>query len=219
MKIAIGIPCHGDIKRATFFSCIKMQNHMYTREETAELGIEAIQWWYSEGSILPAGRADIVENALEKQADWLFWVDADMEFPPDTLLRLLRHKQGIVGANYVRRKLPCVPVAYKRDREGSNLVWTEEDSTGLEEVDHVGFGCLLTNMNVFKETPRPWFMFGYARDRRRYIGEDVLFFSAAREAGYKAYVDHDLSKEVNHIGDWDYSYQTALASRDDITQE
>ena len=37
-------------------------------------------------------------------------------------------------------------------------------------------------------------------------GEDVYFCTMARVHGFEVWVDHDLSKEVTHIGQFEYGW-------------
>lgn len=65
----------------------------------------------------------------------------------------------------------------------------------------MGFGVCLISTEVFKKTKKPWFMFGFNPRADDYVGEDVFFFARAKEAGFTAFVDHDLSQDVRHIGE------------------
>ena len=131
-----------------------------------------------------------------------------MRFPRDALVRLLSREQDIVGVNYVTRQPPMHYVALKStitaDGPGEYLA-TRADSTGLEEAEAIGFGMVLIHGSVWSKIgPGPWFMFDYDKDLDLLIGEDVYFCRRAREAGFKVMVDHDLSHEVRHIGQWEF---------------
>jgi hypothetical protein len=51
----------------------------------------------------------------------------------------------------------------------------------------------------------PRFDFKYLPDQGQWRGEDYHFFEHARELGHDFYVDHDLSKEVYHMGAFGYN--------------
>lgn len=165
------------------------------------------------GTYLHKARQTLAERAIAGGADYLFWLDSDMRFPKDALVRLLMHETAIVGCNYPKRGLPPEFVAIKRlaDENGpGEVLKTFEDSKGLEEVEAMGFGCALMHADVFKSFPDPrgpggrWFWFDQD-EQGRHIGEDVYFAKLAAERGWKLYVDHDLSKELSHTGTYDYT--------------
>jgi len=161
------------------------------------------------GSIVHKARQELAEQAERQRADYSLWIDSDMRFPRDALVRLLNRQVDIVGVNYVTRKQPMRPVALKTIRtvEGGPGVYlgTDEASTGLEEVEAIGFGMVLIHGSVWSRIgPPPWFLFEYDRDLDTHVGEDVYFCRLAREHGLKIMVDHDLSKEIRHIGQWEF---------------
>jgi len=66
---------------------------------------------------------------------------------------------------------------------------------GLVEVDAVGAGSILYDMEVFKNIEPPWFEFHLEEGPP--IGEDIFFCDKLRAAGYKIYVDCDI--KVGHL--------------------
>jgi len=160
-----------------------------------------------EGTYIHTNRCDLVEEALKEGCTHTLWLDDDMRFPNTALVHLLSRDKDIVGANYVRKGGVCVPTAVKRIAqigvEGEGCI-THPDSTGLEEVDAVGFGCVMVKAKIFNDVEFPWFECYRDRDGDRWVGEDVSFCMKAKEKGYQTWVDHDLSHEVAHVGSWEY---------------
>lgn len=155
------------------------------------------------GSVIPGNRNTLVNTAIKDGATHVLFIDTDMVFPADTLDRLLAHDKPMVFANCCTRSLnPAKPTA----QIGGKRVWTERESTGLEEVDRCGFGVALIAIEVFHAIPKPWFHFNYLPDKDDYGGEDIYFCDLATKAGYKLYIDHDLSKQIGHCGDLHYSF-------------
>ena len=54
-------------------------------------------------STISMARNNIVQKALDLDADYIMWIDADMKLAPDTLLRLLSYDRPIIGASYNKR--------------------------------------------------------------------------------------------------------------------
>jgi len=153
--------------------------------------------------------------ALKHDYNFILFLDSDMRFPRNTLLRLLARNEVIVGANYSTRANPVKPVTFRDDEDPDGRVYTEADSVGLEEVASVGFGCVLIDLDVFRALSRPWFNFEWDPKARNFTGEDVFFCRRARkELGQKVFIDHDLSHEIKHVGEWEYTLEHARELRD-----
>lgn len=216
MKIAVCIPRYGDT-RGDFTVCLaKMLVHTLSADVmpgTNLMKLE-IEIFSVSSSDLPQSRNVLLRRAMEYQADYLFWLDADHVFPPATLLRLLAHGLPVVGCNYARRSNPTGPVAMRLNSSGNmEHVWTTAAlaKRGVtEEVSHVGLGVCLMDMGIFHQVKAHvekgvgwdhWNPF----DRHRLpgttarMGEDASFFQELREAGISIYVDHALSWSVGHI--------------------
>lgn len=162
-------------------------------------------------SILPQSRTDLVNAALwTPGATHILWLDADMRFPKSALRDLLSHDVAIVGANYPTRREPIVPTAFAAD--GSKH-YTASDARGLTEVAALGFGLLLTRLDVFHRVEKPWFMFEYEPTSDSFFGEDLYLLTKARLAGFTPYVDNALSVHVGHLGEFEYGNADAVVYR------
>ncbi len=134
----------------------------------------------------------------------MLWLDSDMEFPKDTLHRLMGHGVDFVAANCVVKKVPCTPTAIKKD---GDRLYTDPDSTGLERVDKVGLAVALTRVDLFDKISLPWFSFEWVEDVLDYSGEDIYLCKKLRkETDVHIMVDQDLSKEVRHTGAFSYDH-------------
>jgi hypothetical protein len=96
-------------------------------------------------------------------------------------------------------------------RDGARIP-TRPDATGLEAVDSVGLAVMLMRTDVVHGLARPWFQHGRTAEGAD-IGEDMLFCRALRAAGHEIWIDHDLSKEIGHVGQYTYrpAREVALA--------
>ena len=189
-KVAICIPHYGDLKPNFTLDLFGLLGE-FPNDRQLEVSLHRVS-----SSILLQGRHDLARMALAEEADYALFLDADMRFPRDSLLRLLHHNKPIIGANYTQRNPPHQPTASKDNKRLSSL-----GRSGIQEVDTVGFGVCLIATDVFRKVAKPWFMFGYNPRVDDYVGEDVYFFAKAKAAGFPAFVDHDLSQDVRHIGE------------------
>lgn len=137
----------------------------------------------------------------------MLWLDDDMVFPSDALMRLLEHDKPVVGCDYA-----------KRDGTGRTIGTSLSGgpvapADGIEQVSALGFGCLLVKRHVFDELAFPWFshVWQHSPDAAatkgvpdeshwRTVPEDGWFCRRCKDAGIPIYVDHDLSRQVGHYG-------------------
>lgn len=195
--IAVAIPCYDRPHIMTVFSFGRM---MYT------LGSHRAPMVTVTGSasIVTTARNNCIEaiesiEAKGTPVEWIFWLDDDMVFPHDTLIRLLRHNKDIVGATYCRRSPPY-------DVHGKTLAAAENGmplnvDTGLVEMVGMPTGILLTRRDIFKKLPKPWWRLGIDEAKQQQIGEDYMFSKMARDLGYQLWLDVDLSKEIGHVAE------------------
>lgn len=147
-----------------------------------------------QGGDIVSARTFCVQDALEKKATHIFFVDSDMNFPPDTLERLLAHDKDIVTVEYNRRKLPVESVTTP----------LEKKSKTLYKARNIGGGCLLIKLAIFERQlaplAKPWFNFGRDKTGKVVIGEDTWFANTARDAGIDSWIDPTI--DVKHIGEY-----------------
>lgn len=186
--VAIATPCQDLCHTVYTASLVRMA----MRSLVAGL---QIQFLHFGTSILPFSRQVLAAKAMEIGATHVLWIDSDMGFPEDTALRLLAHRLPIVAANCMARRPPFAMTA----RIGDEEVFTTAESTGLQRVDRCGTGLVLVSTDVFKAIPLPWFYNAWLVEKSIPQGEDFFFCERAREAGFEIHIDHDLSKQVEHM--------------------
>lgn len=174
--------------------------------------------YHSKGTLIANQRQDLAKTAIGEGATHVLWLDTDMRFPKDTLCRLLAHDKPIVAASYATRRIPCKTVAFANDHDWTN-VYTSPESTGLEKVAAVGMGCMLVKAEVFQKMPKPYFAIGYNAKAESFVGEDIYFCRKAREMGHEVLIDHDLSKEVWHLGEFEFGHEHAWMEKKSMTEE
>lgn len=205
--IAVAIPAREEVK-TKFASDLVLAvcTHVMTQPEDVVIPL------VSEGTILASQRTELVKEARKSGCTHLLFLDSDMRFPADVIARLmasmLTSGEFVVAANCARRKIPTGPTAGNVD--GNLLktpVFTTEDSTGLEKVDRVGTAVMLIDMKVFDLLPEPWFATPWVADKNCFMGEDVYLCHQLKRLNLPIIIDHDLSKEIKHIGSFEFSYE------------
>jgi hypothetical protein len=209
-RIAICMPTRDLVAAECMMSAMKLYGRFCNH--FVATGQAEVMFLTDLGTLLPEMRNALVQTAIDQGATHVFWLDSDMTFPADTLERLLAHNECIVGAGYSQRKEPAKPVSAK----DGIWVYTEEDSTGIEAVDFVGMGVMLVETEVYKVLPKPWHMTAYVETTGNLVGEDVYFCRKAQAIGAPTFIDHDLTKEIGHIGYRTFTYKDTLAARPEL---
>jgi hypothetical protein len=209
-SVAILVPARDTVMTSFAYDLARaMSFHTATTDDRVML-------YTSHGTLIASQRMELARQALEEKADYLLWLDSDMRFPKETIGHLILRDKPIIAANYATRRMPVKPVAMMDDNGKIGRVYTAPDSEGLQPVDYVGMGVMMTKREVFEKTEAPWFAIPYSTVGNHYIGEDVFFCKKAREAGFEVLVDHDLSHQVKHIGTFEYSHEGAWAMKEQV---
>lgn len=249
LKVAVGICARGEWSAATAVSVTDMAMH-FAKGCAGELKIIPMN-----GFIVPEMRSRVWAAAEMWGATHVLYIDSDMGFPDDALLRLLRHGKDVVGVNYPRKSFPYVPTAYGDNGDEIGPVYTREDSTGIQKVKHLGFGLVLVQIGVFdrllddtdeeaaaadlikgfvdankdkipahmrsyltKDRPS-FFHFDSVADGKKWITEDVYFARRCAQKGIDLYIDHDLSKQIRHVGQFTYQNYNSVACEKAIVEQ
>lgn len=206
MKVAICMPTRDMVHAKFAFDLANLVGHFKGGQ---------VNVMHSVGTLIADQRVDLATMALTAGADYILWLDTDMRFPKDALDRLLAHGEDIVGCNYSTRMLPPQPTATNYEGNKFTPVHTTPDKTGLERVGYMGFGVMLTKTDVFRRMEAPWFHLGYSTVNNKFIGEDVYFCRKANDLDIPVLVDHDLSKEIRHIGSFEFRHEHTTIPGDD----
>ena len=207
-KIAVAMATHDMVPAGFMFDLANLCSYtVAAMPEDASFGTVMVP-----GTYVHSARQQLIDGLVKDGVTHVLWLDTDMRFPKESFVRLMLHDVPVVGINYAKRKVPTEFVAIKKigwePGEASERLITSDESTGLEEVEAIGFGMVLMRMDALRNMPdpreEPWFWFHWVKEKGMQVGEDVQFCRLLRESGVKVYVDHDLSKECAHIGQFEY---------------
>ena len=190
MKILIAVPCMDQVPVLFCHSLAQLQ-------KTGECAL-----MMKAGSLIYTSRNAIATEAIKMDADYVFWLDSDMVFKSDTLVRMLETLKAndldILSGLYFRRVPPYSPVLFdKIEMNGEECDYSEFQSIpdGLFEVGACGFGCVLMKTDVFFDVQAK---FGNMFAPIGNTGEDVAFCWRARQCGYKVFCDPSVI--CGHVG-------------------
>ena len=206
LRIGIAIPTAGTVRMAFAASLVGMVAKFAAGGvPTVPEAKISIALHVLESSNWITNREKLARASIDDNETHLMFLDDDMVFDPRVLEILLGRRQAIVTTNYlIKTEPPTDFVAVSLDGQ---RVPTKAESTGIQPIAYSGFGVSLIEVEVFKQTPQPWFMPDFNAEQSEYTTEDNPFFRRAREAGFTVYVDHDASKLVSHMGSraWNWS--------------
>ncbi len=208
IKILVATPVGGgEVKRGYAYSMARAMSFFAGMQYEGNKAIDLSMVWSCN---LPENRHRLVSQAFQLEATHILFWDSDIKAPPDCIVRLLNHGAPIVAVNYPTKELESRPTAYIDSDSYTGPAWTQEHHTGLMEVTVCGFGLMLIDMRVFEEIDLPFFqMEPVPPDFIKTSTEDVWFCRKVREKNIPIVIDQDLSKQIAHIGDWEYSNQLA----------
>ena len=168
-------------------------------------------------SVVSRARNLLVKDFLESNSTDLMFIDADINFEPEDVLRLMAWasdpKKGIVGGVPRTRKTNKVYIAQlDQDEEGLTM-----NKMGLVRAKRIATAFMLVRREVFErlvnENPQ-WNYYDHSSDRQLnavfdflvteegYMGEDYLFCDRARAIGYEVWIDPTI--KLGHMGVQEY---------------
>ncbi len=152
-------------------------------------------------SSIEVNRCGLALIAQDQKADYVLFIDSDMTFPPDTLVRLLNARVNVIACNAAKREDPPTEVVE---------MYPNYEKKGVTPVKRVGMGVMLIDMKVFRRLKMPYFKIVWYEYKGTFSGEDYYFCEEVRKAGMKVHCDHDLSKEIGHIGTRTYKLEDCV---------
>ena len=154
---------------------------------------------------------NLIADWVVKGYDYLFSVDSDIAFAPDTLVRLLAHDKDVVSGLYIQR-IPGEHILeiYEHTPTGgvSQMPYGKLKGRSLVEVAGCGFGCVLVKAEVMREIGYPQFKYHSAINHANTVSEDVDFCTKARDKGFKIWADPNIL--CRHTGSFTFNVDTSL---------
>jgi FkbM family methyltransferase len=162
---------------------------------------------------------NLIADWAVKGYDYLFSVDSDISFAPDTLVKLLAHDKDVVSGLYIQRKPgQHILEVYEHNAQGgvSNIPYGKIKGRGLVEIAGCGFGCALVKSQVLKTVGYPQFKYHSALDHKHTVSEDVDFCRKALSKGFKIWADTTI--QCRHTGSFTFNVDNNIPTQE-IKQE
>ena len=161
---------------------------------------------------ISVARNTLVEQALNINADYLLFLDSDivMESPSDPnvalsqLYQIMNKSKDTSDPHYKDGRIVSGIYRAKQKTGFSFAAWIKYQDKGFTplaswqgnylSVDVVGMGFCLIDLKIFKEIPKPWFVWNLPNG----ISEDFYFCSLAKQEGFDTHVFSDV--KLSHLG-------------------
>jgi len=224
-KVYIAMACYDSVKINTMLSIARLA------KELTKAGLEWQIETYKSPYVSNARNA-LTALFLRSKYDYLLFIDSDVEFQPEAVVRMLVTKRDIILTPY-RVKFPHDPnlVKYAVSFEDDKNVGILSDY--LVEINEGPAGLMLIHRRVFeflmdsctrlkinhpdKEKSDPYLYnfwdTTFDMDRGLWRGEDISFCRLARDYGFKIYAN--IKSRTTHHG----SYGWTGKFEDSLTKE
>ena len=203
------MPCYDSVKVGTMVSIIKLIQQL--AKSGISVGINTIK-----GPLIHQSRNYLTSLFMVSPYTHLLFIDSDVEFQPEAVLRMLVAKKDII----------CTPYRVKSE-DTSKSIYTVDFvkpmilENGLIEIKAGPTGLMLIKKEVFEKIiknfpelkiknpvlPNPgkdhdyyYNYFDFKFDKGYSVGEDVAFCQLARAAGFKIFANTE--SWTKHHGSW-----------------
>ena len=211
MSILIGLPCYGGVVSDKTTNALFKLGKQFVRNNI-DHGILTL----ANESLISRGRSRIANFFINNtEFEYLFFLDSDVGFEADDVLKLLNHNKEMVCGAYPMKTIPLkwnFTITEPKQREGD-----------LVAIDKIGIGFSLIHRNVFiriakqypelkyiptnestthnpteQEFNNSYHYFHEMRQGNIYLPEDLSFFTRARSVGIQAWMDTSIN--LCHVG-------------------
>lgn len=185
INVVVGIPSFGMV--STFF----LQARLSQQFPLVSSAIDKIVL----NKPIAEARNEIVQYALDQNANYIFWLDDDVIPPGDAFLKLYNHQRDIINGVYWSKSNPPMPLLFRDHLSGPYWNWHYGD---LIEIDAAGSGLTLVKTDVYRTISEkiggPWYSTEYSsfpgvKSSPANNTEDLYFYWKAKQAGFKVWAD------------------------------
>jgi hypothetical protein len=221
-SIFIAMPCYDSVKINTMLSVIKLVQQL--GKSGIEVGIQTMK-----SPLIHQARNYLTSVFLTTQYQYMLFIDSDVEFEPEAVIRMMVAKKRIVCTPY-RVKSPEIDkhiytVEFKDPKNilvlAEGLVEIEAGPTGLMLINRVVFERIIKNHPDLKiknkAVPSPgashefyynFFDFGFNDGYA--MGEDVSFCKLARDNDFRIFANIESSTVHHGVYAWKGTFGESL---------
>jgi len=140
-KVYIAMPCYGDMKVETCVSLID------TFSTLGKSGVEC-KFKSVKSSLVTHGRNLLTAGFMNSGFDYMLCVDADVEFQPEAVMRMLVPEKDIICTPYRNKEDPWHSKYSVKFKDNNNIKILEWD---LVEIEEGPAGLMLIHRRVYEK--------------------------------------------------------------------
>jgi hypothetical protein len=213
-SLHIAMPCYDNVKIATMISIAKLV------KELTQAGLK-FEINTMKSPYIAYARNILTARFLQRKEDHLLFIDADLEFEPECVLKMLLADKDVICTPYrVKTNEPTVvkytvsiPDPKNIKIFGPGLVEINNGPAGMMLIKRKIFEKLIkdypdkeitvnTNEDTFPDDLRVYNFWDSNFKDGVWRGEDIYFCDLARQAGFKVYAN--LDSTLIHHGSFGY---------------
>jgi len=220
INIGVGIPSPDVVNpQFTMDNLLGIIGH--TREHLKDLDNILIN--YQTGVRTDRNRNIILERFLKQGVDYVLWLDCDMLYPHDIIVKYLEHDVDIMGCLYFKRTEPYDPVGYapgsaRGKYRPLNPVLIRPDT--IYEVPGIGYGGMMVNTRVYEGLgDEKWTRYSddfYMPGDVGQLTHDLMFCKTAIEHGFVVQLHGGV--RPGHIGNRVVTEKDFIRTRSDVIE-
>lgn len=212
MSVLIAMPCYGGI-----VSDKTAKGLFNLGKELRTAGVDHGLITIANESLVTKARSRIANFYMNNtEYDRILFIDADIGFMPEDVMKLLSYDKDIVCGAYPMKGIPL--------RYNYNIVQPVVEEPPLVKIENIGFGFAMIKRKVFetltqkygeelkyfpatnnssyppteKEYNNSYHFFLELKKDMHYLPEDFSFFERAKSVGYEAWLDTTI--KLCHVG-------------------
>ena len=220
--VYIAMPCYDSVKINTMLSVIKLVQQL--SKNGIKVGINTMK-----SPLIHQARNYLTSVFLTTEYQYMLFVDSDVEFEPECVMRMLVAKKEIICTPY-RVKAPQLDkhiytVEFKEPKNipilPGGLVEIEAGPTGLMLIDRKVFEKIMKNSPQLKinnpaipnagESHKFYYnFFDFGFNDHYAMGEDISFCRLARKNDFKIYANTESTTQHHGSYAWEGKFGESL---------
>lgn len=208
MIVYLGLPMYGGAHGLTVSCLLQLQKHLLAQ------GHEVISDIVAGGSIITKVRNGIVKRFIDSKADVLVFIDADMTFEPQDVVKLIDAPFDVSVLNYRARNNNVTWMAQPIEENGE-LVGIQNGTDIWLQTKRAGTGIMAIRRQTIEELSlrysdlvyddncvKTLALFDFQLQNGQYYGEDYTFCKRLEAIGGQIFIL--ANAYTGHVGDTVY---------------
>ena len=221
-SVMIAMPCYDSVKMGTMISVVKLVQQL--AKSGIAVGINTMK-----SPLIHQARNYLTSVFLTTEYTHLLFIDSDVEFEPEAVLRMMVARKDVVCTPYrvksmdIEHKHYTVQIKKESPLEAGDLIEVTAGPTGIMLIKKEVFKKIIEKFPELKiknsvfPTPGPdheyyYNFFNFKFEDGYSVGEDVSFCHLVGKAGFKLYAN--TASPTKHHGSyaWEGKFGDSLKS-------